>query len=138
MTKAQVGKLVVWLIAGIIYVHLSGFMAHYYNETDLKKSPTTVNKLLLEPLEVVNKFLNESSTPPTSPLKPEDPVLKFLNKTSFHVYFFAWPVFFLIALIYWMVLVIFVIILVGTTLLSLLLSLILWMITYIILGFNIF
>lgn len=135
MTKAQVRKLVVWLIVAVAYIHLSGFMAHYYTETNLKKSPTTINKILIQPMGTA---VNVLSLITENQKQPETNMDKLIEKSTFYIYFFSWPFLVLCALIYWIAVFIILVIMMLSFLLSMLLSLILWGLTYLLLGFKIF
>lgn len=137
MSKARIVKPVVYLIVVVIYIHVSGFMAHYYNDNDFKKNPTTVNRLLFQPIGAVTEFL-----PQQLPDSQKDNLDKFVDnlveRGAFYVFFFSWPLLVLCALIYWLAVVIIFLILILSIWVSLILSLILWWVTYILLGFRIF
>lgn len=134
MANRQLRKRIFWLVAVVVYIHTSGLMAHYYVETDLKKNPTTIDKILLQPLEtVVSSFVS-----PSSPEHPKDGVERFVDRSIFYVFFFCWPILVLCALIYWVVLLCVFLAIVVSMVVSALLSAILWIVTYLLLGFKIF
>lgn len=140
MTKAKTRKLIVYLITGIVYIHVSGFMAHYYNEIDLKKNPTRINKILLEPLHETSRVLSVflSPNPPEHKNNAGKVMDNFMDRSLFYVTFFAWPFFVLSALIYWVIVCLLTVVLFIVFLLSLILSIILWVVIYVVLGFKIF
>ena len=134
MSSTRTRKVIGWLIVGVAYIHISGFMAHYYMGANFETNPTTINKILIKPLM---EALSVASTKEKKE-EPKDGFDKFVEKSLFYVVFFVWPLFVLVALFYWIVMLIIVTVITMSFVVGWILSFILWLLSYVLLGFKIF
>ena len=129
-------KIIVYLVVTLCYIALSNRMAHYYTNSEGREVVSTADKILLKPLNIFTSILKEPTT--TEQTNSENRSQGFLYRSIFYINFFLWPFLVLVAIIFWVSIVVIFIILLIAAMVSIILTSILWALTYLILGFKLF
>lgn len=125
-------KVIAYLFFTLCYIGVSNRMGHYYTNAEGRKVVSTADKILLTPLNIYADLMTGSA--PTKHSENND----FLGKSKFYLNFISWPCLVLIALAFWTIFIVSMMIMAIFIIVSLIFTVFLWGLTYIMLGVKLF